>query len=98
MATSLSTARFADEAKKLITFLHENPIACPANCLNYQSSSRARLARLFSKGTKGLVGVGKWLDRQPWQVKLGLIGLVVVVLIPQWVPRIIELLKAFNGK
>lgn len=85
------------EAEILIANLHRNPIACPVGCLNYQSPVRARATRKFHKVWEGITAVGKWFDGQPWQVKLGLIGLLVIVLVPKWVPRVLELLKALHG-
>jgi hypothetical protein len=86
------------ETELLISLLHENVISCPADCLNYRSVWRERLARTWVKARGFVIGAAKWFDSQSWQVKLGAIALAIVVLTPKWVPLIVQLLNAYHGK
>lgn len=86
--------------------LYDGIISCPNNCVNYRSSRVARwlwyLRRPFRAPQLWLIRLFRWFHKLPWQTQVAFIGSFTLLLIlkfaPQWLPQILELVKAFRGK
>lgn len=79
----------------LKNMLNQEPIACPRNCHCYENrywtQTKERAAKVLSLVRSGL----KWLSGLSWQTQLGILLLLFFALAPNWIPRIIELVKAY---
>ena len=81
--------------------LPANPLSCPSDCINYCSRTRGRLKRVCSRlwnARNYLIAPFKWFHEPAWQKAVALIVLAIFAFAPKWVPVIIALLKAYNGK
>jgi hypothetical protein len=81
--------------------LGQNPISCPADCNYYQRAwvqqLRSRCKRVFTP----LAVPFMWFSKAVWQTQVALIVAIALIIIlwrfPQWLPPLIELVKAVRG-
>ena len=84
------------ELRFLENRLNQEPIACPRDCHCYENrywtQTKERAAKVLSLVRGGL----KWFSGLSWQTQIAIILLLVLALAPNWVPRIIDLVKTFQ--
>lgn len=93
------------EQRVLVTRLDEDPISCPADCVNYASQGWARIRHAFqtfsNTACRWIATPFQWFAKLPapqaWAV-VGFMVLLIVLAVPRLKPVIVELLNAFHGK
>jgi len=88
------------ERETLKDCLHQDIISCPPNCVDYLSEWKARFHRAGSqiwKLGKQLAVPFQWFAKLPWQTQFLITALLILALVPRWVPPLIALLKALRG-
>lgn len=82
--------------------LGNDPVSCPKNCTFYENHKwgwiKNAVRRVFVGLFDTLRGLLKGFVGMAWQTQVALIGLVVLIIAPKWVPLIISLAKAIWGK
>jgi hypothetical protein len=94
------------QGEQLRFSLHNNPIACPSDCLFYENRRWAETKDAVTRPFKALFGAAQSLLKDylalPWQTQVVIIVVPAFVLIcwmaPQLIPLVIELAQAVRGK
>jgi hypothetical protein len=78
--------------------LDQNLVRCPENCRYYRSLRWAKTERHWRAFWSNVAVPFKWFARAAWQTQVVIIvGVVLIVILsrfPQWLPPLIDLVKA----
>jgi hypothetical protein len=93
-----------DELHVLQSFLHTDPISCPKKCLNYHSKRWAAFRGMSSRWCTAFKRACtipfRWFRELP-APQVGVVALfflfAIGLLVPRWVPLLIQLVNAIRG-
>src|SRR5467141_3492783 len=87
------------QQKNLLEYgLHQNPISCPANCLYYRNKRWTKFADIGKRPWTFVALPFRWFSKASWQTQVSIVGAVTLIVVlwrfPQWLPPLVELVKA----